>query len=267
MYELLHISPQKSDVARSWAEQDRESSSLGISAVANASHDAAGCVPSIMEDSAISNPPRRFDVDYGEANDELLIKWSIAGDSFAFGELVRRYQSRIYAHALKLSKCHETAEDIVQETFLKAYDKLHTFRFESAFYSWLFRISFNQFLADRRRQSISCLSLEEVERAGLHDPADGSRSGEELIEASEDRLRVRRALGQLDPQSRLILELREMEGHSYQEISRGLKLKMGTVRSRLARARQKLQRVLQSQLGSSKQEPVVNSRPGRSCPI
>ncbi len=178
------------------------------------------------------------------ADDARLIELTLAGQHLAFTELTRRYQPRLYMSTLKLTRSPETAEDIVQDTLVKAYCKLETFRGEASIYSWLFRIAFNQFLARRRRLRRPTYYLDEIERIGCSEPIDPSRSAEELIQRSEDRRLVHDAMKELDPQSRRILEMREMQGLSYEEISRELDIKMGTVRSRIARARSKLSRLL-----------------------
>lgn len=173
-----------------------------------------------------------------DESDRSLIDRTLRGEHSAFEELVLRYQDRLFINMLRLCRSRDVAEEIVQDAFVQAYVKLDTFRHQAAFFSWLFRIAFNKFLCMKRKKRIT-LSLEDL--TDMHSqPVDPTDSAEQRISRNEDRARVAHALQRLEPNSRSILQLREMDGMSYEEISQELNIKMGTVRSRLSRARSKL---------------------------
>lgn len=172
-------------------------------------------------------------------SDRGLIELTLDGRHEAFEALMGRHRGRLYANMLRLSRSSDIAEEIVQDAFAQAYFKLDSFRHQSAFFSWLFRIAFNKYLGLRRKRRPT-LSLEELQQSHQSQPIDPADSAESEITRLEDRGRVTAALHRLDPETRAILLLREIRGLSYDQIGRELNLKMGTVRSRLSRARSKL---------------------------
>lgn len=172
-------------------------------------------------------------------DESQLIDQSLAGDSCAFGELVRTHQDRLFNAMLHLVGDHGEAEDVVQEAFVQAYVKLATFQRQSAFYTWLYRIAFNHAISRQRRKKTH-YSMEHQRAAHGLEPADHDALPTDRLERQEriDQLYV--ALGQLTPDHRAILILREIEGCDYEAIAEILDINIGTVRSRLHRARMQL---------------------------
>ncbi|MBN2578305.1 MAG: sigma-70 family RNA polymerase sigma factor [Pirellulales bacterium] len=177
-------------------------------------------------------------------NDDVQrISATLAGDTAAFGELVLKYQDRLYNTVVHVVGNAEDARDVVQEALVQAFVKLDTFRQNSAFYTWLYRIAFNVAVSFRRRR-----------RPTLNaDCGPGSCGGEAMdrqdgppqrLEQEERCRQVRRALTQLSKEHCAILVLREIDGCCYETIAEILELPVGTVRSRLHRARLQLREQL-----------------------
>lgn len=173
-----------------------------------------------------------------------IIRDVLAGNTDAFEDIVRAYERNVYNIALRMSGNREDALDISQESFLKAYHSLHSFRGDSKFSVWLYRIVSNtclDFLRERKRRAEVPLVREngegETEDAQV---ADESLSPETLFERRQTREALRRGLESLPEDQRKILLLREIQGFSYEEIGSILSLESGTVKSRIFRARRKL---------------------------
>ncbi len=166
------------------------------------------------------------------------------GDASAFEALVAAYEKNVYNLALRMTGRPEDAEDMAQEAFLKAYSSIRSFRGDSKFSVWLYRIVSNVCLDHLRRQSrrqTVSLSAEDDEGEDVQlDLADTAQSPEALLERKLTRESVRRGLAQLPPDARQILLLREIQGLSYEEIGETLGLEPGTVKSRIFRARKRL---------------------------
>ena len=166
------------------------------------------------------------------------------GDVDAFGLLVTAYEKNVFNVALQMLGNREDAQDIAQEAFLKAYNSLSSFRGDSKFSSWLYRIVSNLCLDFKRRQSrrpSSSLTVEDDDGENVQlDIADESQSPETLLERKLTREAVRRGLAELPEEQRQILLLREIQGLSYEEIGEAMGLEAGTVKSRIFRARKKL---------------------------
>lgn len=183
-------------------------------------------------------------------DDAQLIDQSLNGDSAAFGQLVRKHQDRLFNTIVHVVGCREEAEDVVQEAFVQAFVKLETFQGNSAFYTWLYRIAFNTAISRRRRKKVEVSVERSRELTGV-EPVDEGDAPSDRMER-EDRVRqVRTALDALSEQHRSILVLREMEGCCYETISEILDLPIGTVRSRLHRARLQLREELKEVLQGS----------------
>ncbi len=168
----------------------------------------------------------------------------LGGDVNAFETLVLSYEKNVYNLALRMVKNPEDASDMAQEAFIRAYNSLASFRGESKFYVWLYRIVSNvclDFLRSRSRHPTVSLSVEndEGEETELDIP-DESQSPEALLERRLTRDSVRRGLDALSEEYRQILLLREIQGLSYDEIAETLSMELGTVKSRIFRARKKL---------------------------
>lgn len=174
--------------------------------------------------------------------DQSLIQDALAGNSRAFEQLVYRYQDRL-VHSLEHAiGSREDALEVAQQAFLLAWRRLSTFRGESAFYSWLYRIARNVAISHSRRNRLATGSLDALSDASSFEPVDhapDSVPGHQL-ELSEQLQFVRDALQQIPEDFRQALVLKEIDGCSYEEIAQILDIPLGTVRSRIFRARQDL---------------------------
>lgn len=177
--------------------------------------------------------------------DQLLIERALAGDRSAFGQLAIRYQDRLYASMLGVTGSAEEAEDVVQDALVRAFLKLDSFQQNSQFFTWLYRIAFNVALSRHRRRR-SRISIDySRDTTGMEPVDDGELPDEPLLRSERVDL-VRRALAQLTEQHRAILVLREMEDCSYEAIAEILDISIGTVRSRISRARGQLKLALEA---------------------
>ncbi len=178
-----------------------------------------------------------------------IIRAVVDGNANAFEDLVLEYQKQVYHIALKMTGNEEDALDLSQETFLKAFRTLPSFRGEAGFGSWLYRMTANlciDFLRKKKRQGseqILSLDAEEEDRRPTELP-DLRYEPQSALEKKETREKVQAGLQKLPHEQRLILVLRDVEGFSYQEISDALKIELGTVKSRIYRARAHLARLL-----------------------
>ncbi|MEO1496326.1 MAG: sigma-70 family RNA polymerase sigma factor [Planctomycetota bacterium] len=207
---------------------------------------------------ASSQPPSR--APQGEpgddrAIDDRLIDRSLAGDSAAYGDLVRRYQDRLRGSLLRVTGSAEEAEDVAQEAFVQAHLKLNTFQRSARFYTWLYRIAFNLAVSKSRKWRPR-LSLTVVEEAGGPEPAASGESPEAPLVEDERSALLHDAIKQLADDHRQVLVLREFEDMDYQQISEVLEVPIGTVRSRLFRARAQLRDLLSPLLGEHAGEPT-----------
>ena len=173
-----------------------------------------------------------------------IVRKVLGGDANAFETLVLEYEKNVYNIALRMTGNSEDAADMTQEAFIKAYNSLQSFRGDSKFSVWLYRIVSNvclDFLRSKNRRPTVSLSVkdDDGEDAQL-DVADESQSPELLLDRKLTRDSVRRGLDSLPPDYRQILLLREIQGLSYDEIAQALSLEVGTVKSRIFRARKRL---------------------------
>ena len=172
-------------------------------------------------------------------DDAQLIDEALAGNSASFGQLVTKYQDRLYNTIAHVIGCKDEAYDVVQDAFVQAFLKLESFQRVAAFYTWLYRIAFN-LAVTRKRRSKPVASIDQAREATGEDPcAEGTDPGERL-ERQERAVQLHAALAMLGEEFRTVLVLREMEGCSYEIIAEMLDLPVGTVRSRLHRARLQL---------------------------
>jgi RNA polymerase sigma-70 factor (ECF subfamily) len=172
-----------------------------------------------------------------------LIDEALGGDSSAFGQLVTRYQDRLYNTLVHVVGSRETAYDAVQDAFVQAYVKLDTFHRASAFYTWLYRIAFNMAVSRRRREKPT-VSVEHAREVLGHEPVDRGGAPGARMEQNERACQVRAGLAKLSEEHRSILVLREIDDCSYEQIAEILDLPIGTIRSRLHRARLQLREEL-----------------------
>ncbi|MFZ5650106.1 MAG: RNA polymerase sigma factor [Bacillota bacterium] len=178
-----------------------------------------------------------------QTDDELLVRRSRDGDLDSFDELVSRYQSRVYTVAFRFMGNHADAGDLAQEAFIRAFQSLPTFRGDSSFATWLYRIVSNACRDElRKQQRQKKVSLDEMimQPGGNPSLAAAGPTPEEHLESIEMRDMVQRHLSELSGDHRLILVMRDIQGLSYEEIASALDCNVGTVKSRLSRARHAL---------------------------
>lgn len=188
-----------------------------------------------------------------ERSDQELIDAALARDTAAFGELVTKYQNRLFGALTHMLGSAEDAKDVAQEAFVLAFQKLATFRGDAQFYSWLFRIGMNAAVNFRRKNRSLGASLEATkERIGL-EPTDhhSDTRPEQPLEQVERQRLVREALAQMTEEFRIPLVMAEMDEMKYEEIAALLQCPIGTVRSRIHRGRaelrDKLRRLLKNE--------------------
>jgi len=188
-----------------------------------------------------------------EADGDLsLIARFKGGDSTAFEEIVLKYQDRIYNLCRHmLGNTHE-AEDAAQDTFLKAYQKLKDFRPEASLYTWLYRIAVNTCLDYKKRPFFESL----FKKAGGDEFADEAASDwpspERLYESKQIGLALHNSIRKLPSKLRTAIVLKEIEGLPYEEIADILEISIGTVKSRISRAREALKGMMKNYIGQKR---------------
>ncbi len=175
-------------------------------------------------------------------SDDLdLIRRFKGGDRPAFEELLRKYQDRIFNLCRYMLQDAEEAQDAAQDSFLKAYAALKNFKPDAAFYTWLYRIAVNTCLDYRKKlRPEPCEDESAVNNLPTHQP-----SPERLVQSKETGRLIETALRSLSKKFRTVIVLKEIEGLSYEEIAAVLPASIGTVKSRLSRAREELRKLLQ----------------------
>ena len=173
-----------------------------------------------------------------------LVRLSVEGNEEAFAVLVNKYRIKVFNLAFSLTRDRDTADDLAQEAFIKAYYALPKFQFKSGFGTWLYRITINHvrdFL--RKAGRVKSLPFEKIKESAI--PQEDDRMKKEKESSQEERRKyVRQAIRALPEKHQVILSLRDIQGYSYEEISRILKISPGTVDSRLHRARKLLRKKL-----------------------
>jgi RNA polymerase sigma-70 factor (ECF subfamily) len=182
-------------------------------------------------------------------DDWALVRRAQREDTQAFDELIRRYQERIYATVYHMTSNHEDANDLAQEAFIKAYRALKSFKGDSSFYTWLYRIAVNKtinFLKQRRNRVQ--MSLNDMDSSAERDPDmvalvshNNPRRDLSLAELQE---KLNAAMQKLSEDHRMVVVLHDIEGLTHEEIGAIMDCNVGTVRSRLFYARQELQAYL-----------------------
>ncbi len=174
--------------------------------------------------------------------DLQLIDSTLQGNPRAFDDLVRRYQDRLVHSLEHMLGSREDALDVAQQAFVLAWKKLSSFRRESSFYSWLYRIARNVAISRARRQQIRSGSLDQMHDAAGFEPTDTNQQSapDHSMEQAEQVAIVQEALKKISDEFRQPLVLKEIDGFSYEEIAVILDIPLGTVRSRIFRARQEL---------------------------
>jgi RNA polymerase sigma factor (sigma-70 family) len=180
-------------------------------------------------------------------DDRTLVRQSQEGDLLAFDELIRRYQERIYATVYHMTSNHEDANDLTQETFVKAYKALNSFKGDSGFFTWVYRIAVNKtinFLKQRKNRH-SGYSLNDLDFNAEHDPdlvaLISENTPRRSLNLAELQEKLNEAMQKLSDVHRLVVTLHDVQGLSHEEIGKIMDCNPGTVRSRLFYARQQLQ--------------------------
>jgi RNA polymerase sigma-70 factor, ECF subfamily len=186
-----------------------------------------------------------------ELPDRELVVRCQRNDSRAFDELVTRHQDRVYTAVTRFCGNAEDAADIVQRAFINAFRKIQEFKGE-AFSTWIYRIAFNQAISFRREnKGRGAVSIYSKDDEKVVEPAVDANPTEKL-EGEETQKKVQQALELLEEGDRQIILLKDLQGHSYDEIAAIMQIPKGTVRSRLHRARLELKSKLKSYIGTLK---------------
>jgi RNA polymerase sigma-70 factor, ECF subfamily len=180
-----------------------------------------------------------------ELNEAAAIERAKQGDAEAFQALYDRHKRRVYSLCLRMTANTAEAEDLTQEAFLQLYRKIATFRGESAFSTWLHRLSVNVVLMHLRRKSLPVVSLEETTQGGEEDTPRKDFGAEDLaLAGSIDRMQLQKAVDDLPPGYRTIFVLHDVQGYEHNEIAEMVGCSIGNSKSQLHKARMKLRDLL-----------------------
>ncbi len=207
-------------------------------------------------------PPPAAPAPASADTDLMLVERAVAGDQRAFELLVMKYQRRIERLIGRMVRDVDLVEDIAQETFIRAYRALAQFRGEAQFYTWLYRIAVNtakKALVDMRRNPLVSESAlrssdDEDETSGVENELTSAETPETVLAAKEIAAAVNAAMEALPEELRQAVTLREIEGLSYEEIAEVMNCPIGTVRSRIFRARDAI---------SAKVKPMLENQSGK----
>ncbi|MDD0810701.1 RNA polymerase sigma factor RpoE [Curvibacter sp. RS43] len=197
-----------------------------------------------------------------EGSDLLLVQRAVAGDQRAFELLVIKYQRRVARLVARMVRDSDLVDDVVQETFIRAYRALHQFRGDAQFYTWLYRIAVNtakKALVDLRRNPVMNESAlrgrdEDDETSRVENELSSDETPETVLAAKEIGAAVNAAMEALPEDLRHAVTLREIEGLSYEDIAEVMNCPIGTVRSRIFRAREAI---------SAKVKPLLTNQSGK----
>ena len=191
-----------------------------------------------------------------------LVKRVKAGDYQAFDLLVLKYQSRLISTAFKYVKDIQIAEDITQESLIKSFKSIHSFREDSSFYTWVYRITVNtakNFLISKKRKD-ELLQTDLSEEGSIDIESINTDTPDEIFDATELQSIITSTLNQLGEETKTALTLREFEGLSYEQIAEVVNCPVGTVRSRIFRGREVIDDAIREfKLGNVKQKLEVRS--------
>lgn len=196
-------------------------------------------------------------------SDAELVDATLAGQRDAFGTLVLRYQDRLYNTLLRVLGSHHDASEVLQDAFIQAYSKLASFRREAKFSTWMYRVAFNLACSHRRSRRRKVGSLEQIKEIAGEEPTADAPPPEHAMVVQEQAEQVQAALLRISSEHRQILVLREIEDCSYEQIAEILDVPVGTVRSRLFRARLQLKQELEELLAT---DESPNRRTGSKAP-
>jgi len=191
----------------------------------------------------LTEPRQRQSTEFNEAD---AIERAKQGDAEAFQALYDRHKRRVYSLCLRMTANTAEAEDLAQEAFLQLYRKIGTFRGESAFSTWLHRLSVNVVLMHLRKKSLPVVSLEETTQGGGEEdtPKKDFGADDVALAGSIDRLQLQRAVDSLPPGYRTIFVLHDIEGYEHNEIAGIVGCSIGNSKSQLHKARMKLRDLL-----------------------
>jgi len=201
-------------------------------------------------DSSVTTVPN-------QTEETALIDYIVSGQASKFEILVGNYQQRIYASLFAMLGNRQDAEDVTQETFLTAFRKLDQFERRSSFYTWLHRIAFNTAIDLQRRKKRTKNQFSSGDMTETSEPKEQhSHSPPSIVMAKETVFQVQIALSRLDEERRSIIVLRDLQGVDYAEIAGFLGIPIGTVRSRLHRARIELREIMNAMgIGENPEQP------------
>jgi RNA polymerase sigma-70 factor (ECF subfamily) len=194
--------------------------------------------------------------------DEQLVRKAQQDDENAFGELVHRYESKVYSLALKMLRNPEDAEDVLQDTFLRAYRGIKSFQGNSTFSTWIYRITANSALMRLRRKHLPTVSIEDAdERESPINIADWAPGPVEQLLSQETQRAMSEAVESLPPEFRQVFVLRDIEELSNSEVAEILDLSVAAVKSRLHRARLKVRDRLAPYFSESNSRRAMGAKP------
>lgn len=177
-------------------------------------------------------------------DDERLIAKAQEGDLYSFDLLVKKYQKKIYFLAYRMVKNHDAADDMAQETFINAYSSIKSFKVGYSFYTWLYRICVNLSINYLKRQKFVISESQFEEEVSPLEKETESEDPLNLLVQKEQERKIEQAIDSLPPKYKTVFVLKVYEDFSYEEIAQTLKISLGTVMSRLFRARKRLQELL-----------------------
>ncbi len=194
--------------------------------------------------------------------DEQLVRKAQQEDERAFGELVHRYESKVYSLALKMLRNPEDAEDVLQDTFLRAYRGIKSFQGNSTFSTWIYRITANSALMRLRRKHLPTVSIDDAdERETPINIADWAPGPVEQLLNQETQQAMNQAIESLPPEFRQVFVLRDIEELSNSEVAEILDLSVAAVKSRLHRARLKVRDRLAPFFSESNSRRAMGAKP------
>jgi RNA polymerase sigma factor (sigma-70 family) len=201
----------------------------------------------------VSAPSTERDIDLRHEEDEALVRRAQAGETSAFDILVERYKERLYATVYHMTSNHEDANDLVQDTFIKAYKSLRSFRGQSSFYTWVYRIAVNRTINFiKRRKNRNQFSLDDVDSSIQNDPdlveMMSHVTPRREVGLTELHEKLNEALQKLSEPHRAVVTMHDVQGMTHADIAQVMKCSEGTVRSRLFYARQQMQALLSDYL-------------------
>lgn len=203
-----------------------------------------------QENSEEQTSPRE-NASASSLEDDALVEQAIGGSKQAYKQLVDKYGRAIYFHILKMIRDQEQVDDLVQETFVKAFDNLNSYSTSYAFSTWLYRIATNHTIDYLRKKKLKTLSIDEPlkTRDGgmqMQLPDESAETDRRIIRKQRQKI-VQKAIDELPPKYRKVIEMRHMEEKSYQEIAEVLDLPLGTVKAHIFRARELLYKALKDE--------------------